>query len=409
MADHDTPDAGPRRARAPTITIDTSAAGGNNVGDSVPLDHIDNHAHNMDNNASPELRSAGSFESSASRPTSPHNVSSPTAKWNNGGNLLSVPGAHSRGNSMDSNTDNGESNSTGTYVASSQGETLKGEMGPTEVLNDKDALKPDPGTEADFEVENNKFAFSPGQLGKLYNPKSLGAFHALGGLDGLEKGLRTDRKAGLSVDEQHLDGTVTFEEATMLSQTQSQQKRFANGASSNDAPNASGPNAFADRRRVFSDNRLPEKKPKNIFQLAWMAYNDKVLLLLTAAAVISLALGLYQTFGVKHEPGEPKVEWIEGVAIIVAIAIVVVVGAANDWQKERQFVKLNKKKDDRQIKVIRSGRTQQVLVYDILVGDVVNLEPGDMIPVDGILIQGHGIKCDESSATGESDLLKKTP
>jgi Ca2+-transporting ATPase len=40
-------------------------------------------------------------------------------------------------------------------------------------MNDKDALKPDPGTEADFEVENNKFAFSPGQLAKLYNPKSV--------------------------------------------------------------------------------------------------------------------------------------------------------------------------------------------------------------------------------------------
>lgn len=407
MADHSTPDAAPRRPRAPTITIDTSAAGGNSTGDAVPLGEIENTNSNMDANASPELRSAGSFESNASRPISPHNISSPTTRWNNGGNLLSVPGAHSRGNSVDSNAENIESNSTATYVPSSQGDTLKGDLGPTEVLNDKDALKPDPGTEADFHVENNKFAFSPGQLAKLYNPKSLSAFHALGGLDGLEKGLRTDRKAGLSIDEQQLSGTVTFEEATS-GQTHAASKH-ANGGFEHDTPNATGSSVFADRIRVFADNRLPEKKAKNIFQLAWMAYNDKVLLLLTAAAVISLALGLYQTFGVKHEPGEPKVEWIEGVAIIVAIAIVVIVGAANDWQKERQFVKLNKKKDDRQIKVVRSGRVQQVLVYDIVVGDVVTLEPGDMIPVDGILIQGHGIKCDESSATGESDLLKKTP
>src|SRR5690242_21336308 len=90
MADHDTPDAGPRRPRAPTITIDTSAAGGNSPG------AIEQSNSNMDNSASPELRSAGSFESNASRPVSPHNISSPTTKWNNGGNLLSVPGAHSR-------------------------------------------------------------------------------------------------------------------------------------------------------------------------------------------------------------------------------------------------------------------------------------------------------------------------
>lgn len=66
-------------------------------------------------------------------------------------------------------------------------------------------------------------------------------------------------------------------------------------------------------------------------------------------AVVSLAIGLYQTFGQPPEYDEdgnpkPRVEWVEGVAIIVAIAIVSLVGAANDWQKERQFVKLNKRR-----------------------------------------------------------------
>jgi Ca2+-transporting ATPase len=48
-----------------------------------------------------------------------------------------------------------------------------------------------------------------------------------------------------------------------------------------------------------------------------------------------------------------------------------------------------------------------VNIYDIVVGDVLHLEPGDLIPVDGILPEGHNIKCDESAATGESDALKK--
>jgi Ca2+-transporting ATPase len=43
-----------------------------------------------------------------------------------------------------------------------------------------------------------------------------------------------------------------------------------------------------------------------------------------------------------------------------------------------------------------------------LVGDVLHLEPGDLIPADGIFISGHNVKCDESSATGESDQMKKT-
>lgn len=49
-----------------------------------------------------------------------------------------------------------------------------------------------------------------------------------------------------------------------------------------------------------------------------------------------------------------------------------------------------------------------ISIYDIMVGDVLHLEAGDAIPADGVLISGHGVKCDESSATGESDQMKKT-
>jgi hypothetical protein len=69
--------------------------------------------------------------------------------------------------------------------------------GSTMSVSAHGALKPDTyNLESEFEVENNKFAFSPGQLGKLYNPKSLAAFYALGGLEGIEKGLKTNQKAG---------------------------------------------------------------------------------------------------------------------------------------------------------------------------------------------------------------------
>ncbi|KAF2434224.1 calcium-translocating P-type ATPase, partial [Tothia fuscella] len=273
------------------------------------------------------------------------------------------------------------------------------------IATDSDPLAPDPGTEHLFQAENNSFAFSPGQLSKLLNPKNLAALQALGGLDGIEKGLRTNRSTGLSADETNLDGAVTFEEATHggISNTSSAGPGGLKTASTGQT------GSFTDRKRIFKDNRLPEKKAKTIWQLAWIAYNDKVLILLTIAAVVSLALGLYQTFGQKHEPGEAQVEWVEGVAIMAAILIVVVVGTLNDWQKEKQFIKLNRKKDDRVCKLIRSGKTVQISVYDILAGDVMHLEPGDMVPVDGIFIDGHNVKCDESSATGESDLLRKQP
>lgn len=60
------------------------------------------------------------------------------------------------------------------------------------------------------------------------------------------------------------------------------------------------------------------------------------------------------------------------------------------------------------MKAIRSGKEMMISIFDITVGDILLVEPGDSVPADGVLISGHGIKCDESSATGESDQMKKT-
>lgn len=46
-------------------------------------------------------------------------------------------------------------------------------------------------------------------------------------------------------------------------------------------------------------------------------------------------------------------------------------------------------------------------VYDVVVGDILFLEPGEIIPVDGLFLEGHNVQCDESGATGESDAVKK--
>ncbi|KGO72374.1 ATPase, P-type, K/Mg/Cd/Cu/Zn/Na/Ca/Na/H-transporter [Penicillium expansum] len=268
-----------------------------------------------------------------------------------------------------------------------------------------EALVPDARDDADFNVDNNRFAFSPGQLNKMQNPKSLAAFFALGGLQGLSKGLRTDLDTGLSVDEGRLDDFVDFQQATShLYNTPSIAKSRlqanlapAVAVNTNDCP------SFEDRIHTFSKNRLQARKSPGLLKLFWVAYNDKIIILLTVAAVISLSLGIYETV---H--GGIGVEWVEGVAICVAILIVTVVTSANDWQKEKQFAKLNKRNNDRDVKAIRSGKPTMISIYNVMVGDVLCLEPGDSIPADGILISGNGIRCDESSVTGESDNIKKT-
>ena len=83
------------------------------------------------------------------------------------------------------------------------------------------------------------------------------------------------------------------------------------------------------------------------------------------------------------------------------------VGSLNDWQKERQFRVLSAKKDERAVKVVRGGVERRIGVHEILVGDVALLEPGEVIPCDGVFLRGHNVRCDESGATGESDVIKK--
>lgn len=58
------------------------------------------------------------------------------------------------------------------------------------------------------------------------------------------------------------------------------------------------------RQQYYGINRLPEKKARSFFQLVWMALQDKVLILLSIVAVVSLAIGLYETFGQPAEYDE---------------------------------------------------------------------------------------------------------
>jgi Ca2+-transporting ATPase len=290
----------------------------------------------------------------------------------------------------------------------------------SELRKGGEALKlPHHRKEAGFTAKQNKrkFDFSPAKLGRLVNSnKNLSVFYTFGGLAGLESGLRTDRRCGLSSGETVLDDfaddNLIPTDTNIRTSKEEDEEALASVAIVRAKTTwiASGRQhdaAFADRKRVFQDNTLPTRKPLNIFQLMWMAYNDYVLFFLTAAAAVSLAVGFYQAFGTPHTQSNPPIEWVEGVSILTAIVIIVLVGAVNDWKKERQFAKLNKKQLDRTVKVIRSATSQVLPISDILVGDVVYLESGDVIPADGIFIDGYNVRCDESSTTGESHLIQK--
>ncbi|KAM8814660.1 plasma membrane calcium-transporting ATPase 4 isoform 2-T3 [Rhynchonycteris naso] len=175
------------------------------------------------------------------------------------------------------------------------------------------------------------------------------------------------------------------------------------------------------RKQVFGQNLIPPKKPKTFLELVWEALQDVTLIILEIAAIISLVLSFYRPPGEENEhcgialssaedEGEAEAGWIEGAAILFSVIIVVLVTAFNDWSKEKQFRGLqNRIEMEQKFSIIRNGHIIQLPVSEIVVGDIAQIKYGDLLPADGILIQGNDLKIDESSLTGESDLVKKSP
>uniref|UniRef100_A0A8D2LWA0 Calcium-transporting ATPase n=1 Tax=Varanus komodoensis TaxID=61221 RepID=A0A8D2LWA0_VARKO len=174
------------------------------------------------------------------------------------------------------------------------------------------------------------------------------------------------------------------------------------------------------RRQIYGQNFIPPKKPKTFLQLVWEALQDVTLIILEIAAIISLGLSFYAppseeseacgnvAVGAEDE-GEAEAGWIEGAAILLSVICVVLVTAFNDWSKEKQFRGLQSRiEQEQKFTVIRNGQQVQIPVAELVVGDIAQIKYGDLLPADGVLIQGNDLKIDESSLTGESDHVRKS-
>ena len=73
--------------------------------------------------------------------------------------------------------------------------------------------------------------------------------------------------------------------------------------------------------------------------------------------------------------------WIDGVAILGAVIVVVMVASITDWRKERQFRRLQSKIDaDHTFSVLRGGEVVQLPVSDLVVGDIALIKYGTSAP-----------------------------
>jgi Ca2+ transporting ATPase len=151
----------------------------------------------------------------------------------------------------------------------------------------------------------------------------------------------------------------------------------------------------------FGGNYFAEKKLASYFSLVWDALHDKTMLLLLVMATVTV---------IAETPHNPQTGWIEGVAIYLSVFVIVNVQAGTDYTKERMFHKLSQELDASNKKfVLRGGEQLELPDRDIVVGDIVsfNAHNAASIPADGLLLSGLGVKCDESSLTGEPEHVSK--
>ena len=158
----------------------------------------------------------------------------------------------------------------------------------------------------------------------------------------------------------------------------------------------------SERKRLFGDNKRPKDRPKSYLELCWDALEDPILRILLVSGLISLIIGATLD-------SHPAYAWIEGFAIMVAVAVVVNVSAINDLQKQKKFNELKKQNNTgRLITLLRDGLWSSVHPKHLLVGDIIKIENGITIPADGVLLQASGVELVEAAMTGENDNIKKS-
>lgn len=144
-------------------------------------------------------------------------------------------------------------------------------------------------------------------------------------------------------------------------------------------------------RQQYGANLLKQKQRRSAWDIFIDQFKSIIIGLLAVAAALSFAFQ----------------EWIEGVAILIAIALNAGIGYFTEINAVRSMESLQQLSKT-QAKVRRDGQIEEIDAEKIVPGDVVVLESGDIIPADLRLIEASKMQIDESALTGESVPVTKT-
>ena len=155
------------------------------------------------------------------------------------------------------------------------------------------------------------------------------------------------------------------------------------------------------REEIFGANTIFEEPPAPFIKFLKESLSELMIVILLSASFIQIVIGLTIS-------DQKKTGWFDGASVLFAVIAVVSVESFTNWQKEKKFFELNNLKNSTTFFKVKRNKTKiNIKSEDLLVGDIIYISLGDVIPADLLIIESNGIKIDESMLTGESKPVSK--
>ena len=138
-----------------------------------------------------------------------------------------------------------------------------------------------------------------------------------------------------------------------------------------------GISSIAGREEFFGSNKIFRKPPPSFWDFVKEAICDKMIIILICCSFFEIGVSMYYIF---KEEQKDNMDWVDGLSIIIAVIVVVSVSSITNYKKEMKFQDLNDiQSGTTKYNIIRNGVNQQIISDDILVGDLIKINYGEIL------------------------------
>lgn len=150
------------------------------------------------------------------------------------------------------------------------------------------------------------------------------------------------------------------------------------------------------RQQRYGRNELARKKEDSLLVRFLAQFQDYMVIILLIAAAISFAVSLFN--------GEA--DFFDPIIILAIVVLNAMIGVFQESKAQKALEALQKMSAPT-VTVLRGGEKQTMNADELVIGDIIYLETGDLVPADARLIEAVSLTCDEAALTGESMAVEK--